>query len=117
MTDLRWQRVIRSRRLSITWPEGVRVHDGARAASISERQALQLLKAIDIGHDPVGQAQGLEIESLQLTYSKTTASFVGPPTREPRWRLSIVVGLNANTDASFFRRPLDGLPPECFRGF
>lgn len=84
---------------------------------MSERQALQLLKAIDIGHDPVGQAQGLGVESLQLTYSKTTASFIGPPTREPRWRLSIVVGLNANADASYFRRPLDGLPPECFRGY
>lgn len=117
MTDVRWKRVIRSRRLSITWPEGARAHDGAAAPALSERQARQLLKAIDIGHDPVGQVQGLGIESLQLTYSKTTANFIGPPTREPRWRLSIVVGLNANTDASYFRRPLDGLPPECFRGF
>lgn len=117
MTDVRWKRVIRSRRLSITWPEGVRAHDGARGAAITERQALPLLKAIDIGHDPVGQAQGLGIASLQLTYSKTTSSFIGPPTREPRWRLSVVVGLSTNADASYFRRPLDGLPPECFRGF
>lgn len=117
MTDVRWKRVIRSRRLSITWPEGVRAHDGARGAAISNRQAHQFLRAIDIGHDPAGWAQGLGIEAFQLTYSKTTASFIGPPTHEPRWRLNIVVGLNANTDASYYRRPLDGLPPECFRGF
>lgn len=117
MTDLRWKRAILAPRLAIIWPEGVRAHDGAAAPALTERQALRFLKAIGIGLDPIYWAEVQGIESFQITYSKSTASFVGPPTRAPRWRSSVIVGVTPNTDASYFRRPLDGLPPECFRGF
>lgn len=114
--DVRWRGATASSRTEITWPDGSRSHDGAYAPPLTKQQALDFLRAVSKGHDPIGWAEGLGIESFSLRFSKTTYSYRGRPTKHPRWCVHIIVDLCPNRDEGFFRRPLDGLPDEAFRG-
>ena len=116
MDDVRWRGAIGSSRTVITWPEGKRPRDGASARSLTKEQALMFLKAIAEGREPTALAEFYGIESFGVDYRKSTLSQTGRPTKKPRWCVHIVVSLCPNRDADSFRKPLEGLPPESFRG-
>lgn len=116
MDDVRWRGAIGSSRTVITWPDGKRPRDGASAPSLTKEQALMFLKAITDGSEPTALAEFYGIESFDVGYSKSTLSQTGRRTKKPRWCVHIVVGLSPNRDADYFRKPLEGLPPESFRG-
>jgi hypothetical protein len=116
MEDVRWRGANGSSRTVITWLEGKRTRDGATSPSITKKQALMFLKAIANGIEPTALAEFFGIQSFNVSYSHSTVNNTGRPTKKPRWRVSVLVGLCPNRDADFFRKPLEGLPPEAFRG-
>ena len=59
----------------------------------------------------MAHASGRHVDLSQSTLSQT-----GRRTKKPRWCVHILVGLCPNRDADYFRKPLEGLPPESFRG-
>lgn len=116
MDNVRWRGAPGSSRTVITWPEGKRPRDGAFSPSLSKEQALMFLKGIAEGREPTALAEFYGIESFDVGYSRSTLSQTGRRTKKPRWCVHIVVSLCPNRDADSFRRPLEGLPPESFRG-
>lgn len=116
MDDVRWRGAIGSSRTVITWPEGKRPRDGASGPSVSKEQALIFLKAIANGGQPTELAEFYGIESFDVSYFKSTLNHTGRRTKKPRWCVHIVVSLCPNRNADYFRKPLEGLPPEAFRG-
>lgn len=116
MDNVRWRGAPGSSRTVITWPEGKRPRDGASAPSLTKEQALMFLKGIAEGREPKALAEFFGIESFSVDYSKSTLSQTGRRTKKPRWCVHIVVDLCRNRDADYFRKPLEGLPPESFRG-
>ncbi|MBA2124918.1 hypothetical protein DLM45_01590 [Hyphomicrobium methylovorum] len=116
MDDVRWRGASGSARTVITWPEGKRPRDGASSPSLSKEQALMFLKGIAEGREPIAMAEFYGIESFDVSYSRSTLSQTGRRTKKPRWCVHILVGLCPNRDADYFRKPLEGLPPESFRG-
>ena len=116
MDDVRWRGAPGSSRTVITWPEGKRPRDGASAPSLTKEQALMFLKGIAEGSEPTALAESFGIESFNVSFSKSTLSQTGRRTKKPRWCVHIVVDLCPNRDADYFRKPLEGLPPESFRG-
>lgn len=116
MDNVRWRGAPGSSRTVITWPEGRRPRDGACAPSLTKEQALMFLKAVANGSEPTALAEFYGIESFDVGYSRSTLSQTGRRTKKPRWCVHIVVSLCQNRDGDFFRKPLEGLPPEAFRG-
>lgn len=116
MHNIRGRGAIGSARTAISWCDGSKDIDGAFAPPLTKHQALEFLAAIAKGQDPIGWAEHLGIEAFSIDFNKTTRSKRGRPTKHPRWCLSVSVSLSPKRDADFFRRPLDGLPAESFRG-
>jgi len=116
MDNIRWRGAPGSARTVITWPEGRRPRDGACAPSLTKEQALMFLQAVANGSEPTALAEFYGIESFNVSFTKTMATQTGRPAKKPRWCVHIVVDPCPNRDGDFFRKPLEGLPPEAFRG-
>lgn len=110
-------RGITLRRRSITWATGGKDAHGRTPPQLSVADARRLLQAIAGGMDPRELADTHGISGISIDYRKRLIDQRGRRGKKAQWSLSVFIDLNPCMDASRFRGPLGGLPPEAFKGF
>lgn len=111
----RW-RCVSLRRRDVVWPTRGEDPKGNYAPKLTRAEAMQFMKAVDEGADPRLLADEYGIKSFSITLRKTPFDHRGRRARKPIWTINIFVDLNPCEDADRFRGPIDGLPPEAFKG-
>lgn len=112
----RW-RCVSLRRRDIAWPSGGEDRKGNYAPKLTKAEAMLFLRAIVDGADPKALADELGVKSFSVTFRKTPFDHRGRRAKHSIWTTDVFVNLNPCEDADRFRGPLDGLPPEAFKGF
>lgn len=112
----RW-RCAGGRRRDIVWPTRGEDANGRYAPPLNRAKALKLVTALAVGTDIPAIADTFGSKSFSVTYSKTPFDHRGRRSKAPIWTMHMFVDLNPCDDADRFRGPLDGLPPDAFKGF